>query len=203
MAIVKLENPEGGSALVEKYIGEILAHDRVPVGGAKGARTQRREQAFAPTLPIPVYSVDIANVERPDFLSKAFQTGWRYFVTGTDEAVLADVDVDEAGEKVFAGVTRGSFAESLCQAALRAEKLFTNSKEEFYLRILEIPQLYLVALWMHEVHGHFERDQFVPAAESSEKSILGADTEANFVKKVRTLANKKMKETPRAEPMPF
>jgi hypothetical protein len=193
MTIAKLEDPTGGAELVEKYLGEILAHDQTPLGGA---RNKRRTKALAPSVPLPVYTINVSEVSGPNFLSNAVQTGWRYFVQDADQAVLADLDIDEKGKNVFAGVTRGPFAERLVSAAMQAEKLFGASSDEFAPRILEIPPLYLVAFWMHEVHSdvaknQFGKDRFIPALEGPAKVVPSADDTAKFASRVMLLASKK------------
>jgi len=185
MTIARPEEPVGGNVMVEKYVSELLAREHALVGGGP------EEVTFATSVPLPVYTVNFSDLKERDFLSKTFQIGWRYLIESGGEDLVADIDVNKDGKSQFGALTRGEYVDRLAQVTSLAEKLFGASKEKFLARILEIPPLYLVAVWMHRDEKTLTEDRFLPALLGSEPVASEAEKESAFVEKVIALAKQR------------
>jgi hypothetical protein len=54
-----------------------------------------------------------------------------------------------ARELEFLGLTHGPFTAATIEALTAAEKFPTVAKSDYELRLLKVPSVYLVALWLH------------------------------------------------------
>jgi hypothetical protein len=93
-------------------------------------------------------------------LAAAKQTGWRYLLVQNDEVVaeaeLAGARSGAKGAKgtthkglEFAGLTHGPFTGATVDGLHAAERLPQIAKADYELRLLKVPAVYLVALWLH------------------------------------------------------
>jgi hypothetical protein len=107
-----------------------------------------RLSAVAPHL---VYFVGLDDVAQGRMLSAARPTSWRYILLKGDNAyAAAEVTIDEDGKVGdFSYVDRGPFAENIVAAVELAEITETARGGDYELRLLSVPALYLVALWLH------------------------------------------------------
>lgn len=97
--------------------------------------------------------VFVANVDdalSPGLLNHAHQFGRRYFVLQGDQPVATAqlADGDETGLRL-SNVTFGDLAQSTAAAIKVAEALEKVRQDDYELRVLEIPPLYLNSLWLH------------------------------------------------------
>jgi hypothetical protein len=185
MTILKPKAPEGGSELLGQYLGEILNRDSSIVGGATKSFAAK---PIATSQPIRVFSVNFDDIKGPDFLDHTYPVGWRYFVVKDGEPVVADIDI-VGSRKKFGRVTKGAFAERLLDAAYSAENLYGRSADSFEPRILEIPALYVVAVWLHG-----PKDVFIPAPETTAGAKVFVDEDQDFLMRVVGLATRKRAE---------
>jgi len=90
-------------------------------------------------------------------LEAARQTSWRYLLIQDNAAVAeAELSVGRRGAKgaagrslEFVGLTHGPFAAATIDALDAAERLPQVASDDYELRLLKIPAVYLVALWLH------------------------------------------------------
>jgi hypothetical protein len=117
-----------------------------------------RLEAAAPHL---VYFVGLDEVAQGRILSAARPTSWRYILLEGDMAhAAAELAVDESGKvEGFSHFDEGPFVESTIAGVAFAEQEETNRGGAYELRLLSVPSLYLVALWLHGAH-----DLLVPLA---------------------------------------
>lgn len=101
------------------------------------------------TAPLQVYTMDLKDVINND-LSKASGTSWRYHILREDEPVAAaEVSASKNSKVQFSHFNRGPFVEETIRAILQAESLNEVIKNDYEARILRIPALYVMALWLH------------------------------------------------------
>lgn len=104
--------------------------------------------AVAPHL---VYFAGLEDVAQGRMLSAARPTSWRYILVRGDNAyAAAEVTVAEDGQLGgFSHVDRGPFALNIVAAVELAEITETARGGDYEMRLLSVPSLYLVALWLH------------------------------------------------------
>ncbi len=76
-------------------------------------------------------------------------TGWRFLVEEGREPVAAAEVQDRTRAGVPAQVTEGPFVRSTAEGLRAAEALEPVQEADFELRLLRVPALNLVALWLH------------------------------------------------------
>ena len=103
--------------------------------------------------PLPVYILGLTEIDG-DFLARAKRRAWRYLVTG-DRVLAADVVAPGRRTPKFGSVMRGDLPPRLLEACDRAAESYGSRAERFEARVLEIPALYVVALWVHGQEGTF------------------------------------------------
>ncbi len=101
--------------------------------------------------PHPCYFVGLKDVAEGNLLAGAILKGWRYLVLRGDEAVgAANLTISDQDESLqFSHMSHGPFAQSTVEGIGRAENLPEVLQEDYELRLLDIPSLYVVSLWLH------------------------------------------------------
>jgi hypothetical protein len=114
--------------------------------------------AAAPHL---VYFVGLDDVARGEVLSAARPTSWRYILLEGDRVhAAAELSLDDyGGVEGFSHVDAGPFVESMVAGVSFAEWVEADRGGDYEMRLLSVPSLYLVALWLHGAH-----DLLVPLA---------------------------------------
>ncbi|HEV7586945.1 MAG TPA: hypothetical protein VGO40_02350 [Longimicrobium sp.] len=99
--------------------------------------------------PHQVFHLALCDVTRLRLCDDARSVGWRFMVVDESRALGAvevrEDDGDAAGY-VFSQFNSGSFVDSTVEALVRLEEL---GREPHDLRLLDIPALYVQALWLH------------------------------------------------------
>ncbi len=105
--------------------------------------------------PIPVYSTGARDIIGEQLLGAARLTAWRTIVSGDDEAA----GMAEAGADMnLSQVQKAPFVAGMVEAVQQAEQRFASDNRNYELRLLRIPAVYAVALWLHAD----DADVFVP-----------------------------------------
>ncbi|WP_327090201.1 hypothetical protein OIE66_06150 [Nonomuraea sp. NBC_01738] len=115
------------------------------------------------TTPHQVFTLGLDAIESGAGLEAAQPVGWRYLITGGGE-VIASAETAQAadGSPEPAQFTEGPFVGATATAVRAARALPQLAKGAFELRLLRIPALYLMALWLHSPAA----DLLVPLAPS-------------------------------------
>lgn len=115
------------------------------------------------TTPHQVFTIGLDDIEAGAGLEAARPVGWRYLITGGGE-VIASAETAEGpnGTPEPAQFTEGRFVGATATAVRSAHALPQLEKANFELRMLRIPALYLMALWLHSP----ATDLLVPLAPS-------------------------------------
>ena len=98
---------------------------------------------------LPVYNLGLSDITAGLSLSSAIQTGWRSLV-GADAGVYAisDVHTNATTGPVFAQVNTGPFVKGLDEALKVAQSDTHLAANQYEVRVLVIPALYVTALWL-------------------------------------------------------
>lgn len=160
MAIITRNAPRGAAAVLAANVTDLLRAKQVP----GGMRAEIHAEALAHSEPHPVFVATLDDLASGKLLSAAKQTGWRYLLVQNDEVVAeAELSGGRAGAKgakgskhkglEFAGLTHGPFTGATVDGLHAAERLPQIAKADYELRLLKVPAVYLVALWLHGGSG--------------------------------------------------
>ena len=122
--------------------------------------------------PHQVFTLGLSDLAAGKGLDAAKPTGWRYLVQEGDNVLAsAETVVGPRGEQVFSAFNEGRFVDSSAKA-MRAVREFPEvGQGGFELRLLNVPGLYVLALWLHETQG--KGDFLVPLAPSPVETPAG------------------------------
>ena len=147
--------------------------------------------------PHPVYFVGFENLLAGTIISTAKVTGWRYLLLNGESvrffAELGTNDPEDAGW--FSHVDSGPIVKGTVDALEFAEGLEAELGREYEIRLLSIPSVSLLAIWLHDMD-----DLFVPLAPApAELKTTHAYTEEQLLTALSYLV---LKRADLADPLP-
>lgn len=153
MAIIMKSAPRGGAALLAAHITDMVRVRALP----KGMPTELQPERLSHSEPHPVYVATLDDLAKGKLLAGAKQTGWRYLLVQHDAAVAeAEVGAGRAGARgaksgklEFLSLTHSPFTAATIEALTAAERMPKVAKADYELRLLKVPAVYLIALWLH------------------------------------------------------
>ncbi|MBA6433245.1 MULTISPECIES: hypothetical protein [Streptomyces] len=98
---------------------------------------------FEPQLPLPVHVLD--DITASDGPPRTRLTGWRFLIRDGDRTVAAAEAMLTADGWAFSHFSEGPYVSSAELALSEAESL----PSAYQPRLLSIPELYMVTLWLH------------------------------------------------------
>ena len=153
MPITLRNVPRRGAARLVAHLTELLRERNVPTGMPVAMHLE----ALSYSEPHPVFSVPLDALAGGKLLDGATHASWRYLLV-QDERAIAEVELSAgrrgakgAGAKSpeFLGLTHGPFTEATIEALAAAEQLPQVAAADYELRLLKVPAVYLLALWLH------------------------------------------------------
>lgn len=111
------------------------------------------EASWQEGVPQPIYHLGLDAIASGRGLDAAEPIGWRYLLgqTATPPTIAADVLRAPAGQSyVFAGLNQGPFVGQMLEVLRRTGRDPKVSQGDFEPRMLRVPALYIVALWLKE-----------------------------------------------------
>ena len=126
------------------------------------------------TQPHQVFTLSLADLAAGRGLEAAKPTGWRYLVQEGDNTIAA-ADAVPAGPGsgyVFSALNEGRFVTSTAGAIQAAQAIPEVSQGEFELRLLQVPALHAMALWLHDLQES-ANDLLVPLEPSPVETPAG------------------------------
>jgi hypothetical protein len=166
-----LRTTEPPPRVLELVKAALQAH----IGSASRVAAMRQADLtqLAASAPHQVFTLDFNDLLGTDLFSKARLVGWRYLVTGANRtAMAAEVACDDKGENLrFSHLHEGPLVGGLAQALVAAEHTSEVVQGSYELRVLRIPSIYVMALWLKA--NTPDKDLFVPAAPTSRLLIPG------------------------------
>jgi hypothetical protein len=139
--------PKQGLQIVRDALGDLITNGP----SVAGIIAESMPSQVSIAAPHPVYFVALTDVAEGNLLSVATLTGWRYIMLEGDQTVgAANLRVKEDGEELqFSHISYGPFVNSTVEGIGRAESLPEVLSNDYELRLLDIPSLYVVSLWLH------------------------------------------------------
>jgi chaperonin GroEL len=179
MSISTPQGPAGGQEVVHRAVTHLMS-ERSGEITAQGSYIEA-------TRPIQLFVVGFGDANKNSFLENAIPFGWRYLILDDGPVAIADVRVSGAKKEAkFGSLIRGSVAEHYAQAAKQADMHYEAVPDAFEARVLEIPSLYMAAIWLH---GN-KKEVFFPFLDGSKKPNLQVAEDPTFVARVVEAASK-------------
>ena len=141
------------------------------------------------TKPHQVFTLGLADLAAGRGLEAANPTGWRYLVQEGDN-VLAAADTVATGsgnDYIFSAFNEGRFVTSTAEAIQAAQAIPEVSQGDFEFRLLDVPGLHVMALWLHDLKES-ANDLLVPLEPSPVDTPTGQPVPAAVL--LRELASK-------------
>jgi len=156
--------PPAGPAVLEQALRHLSTRPSDPLSTTIGAVNASR--------PVEVFTLKLDDIHGSNFLGKAVSTGWRYLVVGDGPVAMADV---RGTMPEFANLTRGKLAERFEEAANLAQSTYGASATQFEIRVLEVPSLYVIALWLRAEAEQIDKFIWIADGVQADASIAAED----------------------------
>lgn len=143
--------PTEGMEIINAALSGLLSTPRLAAGVLSEGVASRSLLNLSATAPHLTYFVGLHDVVQGRVLSAARPTGWRYLLLDGETARAAvEVTVNDDGAvEEFSHVDEGPFVESMVTGVMFAEEFEANRRGEYELRLLSVPSIYLIAIWLH------------------------------------------------------
>ena len=156
MPITFPKPPRAAAAKLVSHLTEVARERKLP-----HRMPEMRLESLSHSEAHPVYFVPLDALADGKLLQAAKQTSWRYLLVQDNEPIaeaeLASGSRSAKGAKSraldFVSLTHGPFARATVDALGAAERLPQVDREDYELRLLKIPAVYFVALWLHGARG--------------------------------------------------
>lgn len=160
MPVTRRDPPSGAAEAVQAALQHFAGVPESQLHALQGTKPAE----LAPTVPQPVYNLGLSDLVSTAALGSARLTGWRYLLRQSGQIVAsAETVTGEDGHEEFSHFNRGPFVASTAAALASAEGLIEMKDRAYELRMLHVPALYTMALWLH---GDGSNDLLVPLAPS-------------------------------------
>ncbi|HYU25686.1 MAG TPA: hypothetical protein VEO74_10815 [Thermoanaerobaculia bacterium] len=134
------------------------------------------------THPHQVFSATIADVLAGLVLANARETTWRFFLVHRGDEPFAAAEV--AGD-ALSHVNEGPFVDGTASAMIKAEQYAASNEHNYEMRLLRIPALYTLAVWLTAPGD----DVLIPAAPAPAPLVANeVYREESFTSALRPLA---------------
>ncbi|UGT43846.1 hypothetical protein LTV02_10850 [Nocardia yamanashiensis] len=144
-----LQLPEPPAEVPEKVKGRLHAFADGGKFSTKALKSARKEQ-LALTTPHEVFTMGLDDLAAGAGLDRAESVGWRYLVSDGNQVIASAETAPAAdGSQEVSQFTEGPFVLGTDKAVKVVRKLPQLEKKGYELRLLRIPALYVMALWLH------------------------------------------------------
>jgi hypothetical protein len=189
MTIVRPSAPKQAAAV----LGPALEHLLRPAGPQpSAARRVGPRRIPSATQPLRLFRLRLQDIKNAAFTRKAKPVGWRYLIVDRAPVAVADVaQKASAGALSFNSLIHGPLAQDLARACNLAEKHLSRVRGRYEVRVLDIPALSVVALWLHGA----DSDAFIPLLDASGRVRI----DPRFAEKVEEAARRHREALPSNE----
>lgn len=155
MPLTTAKAPSGGPRAIQNALSRVLAAPNAFLARSAGGAAED----VALSVPHPVYEVGLDDIARGHLTQATRLDGWRYLLVGGERA-LAAAEVAAVGDSSvrFSHFNEGPFVAATVDGLSAAERLPEVNSGTYEVRLLRIPALYLIALWLHDG----KQDLFLP-----------------------------------------
>jgi hypothetical protein len=154
MAISYAAPPDGAERLAGAGLDEVTRTARLKTAGGASLTTSAPDQVTL-SAPHELHNIglDALVARRP--LADSPTIGWRYLVqTQAGTVASSEVAADAGGQPtVFAQLNEGPFVESTARSLREVVGIPQVEAGNFEVRMLRIPAIYVMALWLKDLDG--------------------------------------------------
>lgn len=151
--------PQGVPDTVRSTLKHFADHSHFSTDALRNARPDQLDVS----TPHEIYTIGLDDLVAGRSLDAARPVGWRYLVEDAGNPIAsAETTIAPDGSQVLSQFTEGPYVGATATAVRNARALPQLEKAGYDLRLLRIPALYLMALWLHSEHT----DLLVPMAPS-------------------------------------
>lgn len=197
MTISVDKDPDGGLELLGRVVPHLL--EVRPLGTRIVGGADRRSDNAPPrgSPPLPVYTLTLGATLLPNALAAATFVGWRYLIDDNGTPAIAEIRPTNDGFPKFSRLSHGQVATGLKIAAEAATAAYGFAKDNYDARILEVPALHSVSLWLHG-----DQDVFFRYLDDNGQIPENISEDPNYLNEISSKARAKVDEeepAPRSE----
>ena len=135
--------PSDGLKAVGNALADLAGHQAPEMAALAGSQVNV-------AAPLPIYRLDLVDLKDKSSVYQARPAGWRYLIETLNAQEVAYADVIEAsnGDAVFVSYSRNRNAQNLLSAVHFADQIAAHEPEAYEARLLDIPALYVAAVWL-------------------------------------------------------
>jgi hypothetical protein len=163
MPLRAAQPPAAAEVIAATNVARLAGSPHAELGGLESATAADVSLA----MPHPIYTLglnDLLNRRPIDDLGEHDITGWRYLVQDHERTVAGvELAVDpETSDVRFAQLQSGPVAESTEATIRGAQERDDVRQQSFEVRLLRVPALYVMALWLNDRDAQQNRDLIIP-----------------------------------------
>ncbi|WFE20957.1 hypothetical protein O7621_24295 [Solwaraspora sp. WMMD937] len=182
-----LEMPEPPSGVRDRIRSRMRTFADASKFSTKALRNARKDQLEL-SNPHQIYVLGLDDIIAGNGLDSAQPVGWRYLIEEAGQPIASAETASAAdGTEQMSQFTEGPFVASTNKALKGVLKLATLRTGRYELRLLRVPALYVMALWLHLPR----RDLIIPLEPSpvgKEDRVVPADEFlSDLTEKARTM----------------
>jgi len=149
--------PKKGLDIIRDALGSLVTQ---PESAAYAMAAEGTENIVT-AAPHKIYFVGLEDIAAGRVLSAARFVGWRYIILSRDDPrAAAELSVDDSGGNLeFSQVNQGPYVGSTIEGFSFAEGLDEVQTNDYEVRLIKIPALYIIGLWLH---GQAGEDLIIP-----------------------------------------
>ena len=126
-----------------------------------GIQSRKEIASLDQKIAVPIYYLGLGELKDKKDVSTAKHVSWRYLIKHKGKEVAsADAFIDKDGTSKFSHVNEGPLVSGLVSALKIANSEAILQRNDFEVRILMVPALYVAALWL--VDSRLIQDYVVP-----------------------------------------
>ena len=146
MPITLTPSPSGFNQALRRAVGEVSRAGTLKFAALGGAAA-----GPAPSAQHRVYTMTLGEVASGEHVKPARPVSWRAFLVQAQTPVAVAEVVESAGGQLAteASITEGPLVEAATEAIEVAEHSNLVATGNFELRVLHVPAIYVLAIWLH------------------------------------------------------
>lgn len=154
MAVTGKEPPGAMRNSVQEALKQFARMPEQRLHALQGTRVA----ALEPSEPHEVFNLGLADLKAGN-LARAKAVSWRFLLRQDDKVVASAEAVTDGGGARFSQFNKGPFVNSTA-AALESSRRLVDTDKSYEARVLHVPALYTMILWLHDEQGN--EDVYVP-----------------------------------------
>jgi hypothetical protein len=138
-------------------------------GGGRAALSLEDDRSLESSISYPhkVYNLGLKDIAGGKGIEAAHFVSWRYLISqGARGTAAAEVNCDEKQKNQFSQLNQGAFAGGTLEEIRRVVDDPEFEKGSYELRVLRVPALYVIALWLADQQNH--NDALIPIPPTNE-----------------------------------